>query len=784
MFDARLACLSVLAGWAASASAQATWSSDQVNTTMCYWEQVRAAVVRDTVYLDGGILWWLPGLADGSYATPVSDNNPLGIIYTLNFSKPFNTTQNITAIMGQLSKAPGGGAANNAAPNYLDGAMLANDGEFFLYGGMLRNTAAFVPPHPDDITSYQAYQYGIQKDGFLPGFVTDRLPSGMTRYLAYGGAANAPSENKAWYFSGMRSPSWGEIFRPSSNQSLTASNVSNTFITLDMSTQQQETWNNVTLPDSVTARANPELVWVPVGAQGLLVALGGVVFPEFTTSSHVSRNEAVSEAESPAFMTNIDVYDVAGDEWYQQPTSGGPGQLTRGCTVVAPAQDGSSFNIYYYGGYDGLHVTGDFSDAVWVLSLPSFTWTKVAAGKTSHGRAGHKCFMPYPDQMIVIGGYASLSGATPKCVFNLSSATWMTGYDPAKWSNYTVPDAVVKAIGGTATGGATATSPSTSGWADAPLAKVFETQYPSTKIKKWYPYAVANTTDNTNPNFTPTPQSNSGGLPKYLPPLLGTIFGLMFITLLATGIFLYRRRKLLRRGGSVTELGTEDSNGNRIMSWIRGQPIENKAPTVTTEETPTSPEMESPPVLYHPAAAMAQVHHEMADTQLAELPDTSPRAELQDTGLTPVEIINRHSHLGRGSSHLGSLNDPSNYSSITQTDHASTVSRSSHTPNNNPSRQDVLLPLPSPPDASPDLERPDSPPLGAAGNYFVSAPGGGKVASGVSEVSERDRAHLRQISDATVSSGCGGWERGWERECDWEWCYGDESVEEECVSGE
>ncbi|KAB5577933.1 hypothetical protein GE09DRAFT_535105 [Coniochaeta sp. 2T2.1] len=630
MFGTRIAYLPVLAGWAASAAAQAGWPRDQVNTTMCAWEQVRAAVVRDTVYLDGGQIFWLAGMADGSYGTPESDDNPLGIIFTLNFSQPFNTNQNITAIMGQLSKAPAGGAANNAAPNYLDGAMLANDGEFFLYGGMRRNTAAFAPPHPDDVLAYQAYQYGIQKDSFRPGFVTNRLPPEMTRYLAYGGAASAPSENKAWYFSGMHSPSWGEIFLPSNNQSLTASNVSNTFITLDMSTQQQEKWTNVTLPPSVAARANPELVWVPVGGQGLLVSLGGVVFPEFTTASHKSPNEVVSEELSPAFMTNIDVYDVAGDDWYQQPTTGGPGQLTRGCAVVAPAQDGSSFNIYYYGGYDGLHIKADFSDEVWVLSLPSFTWTKVSAGKASHGRAGHKCFMPYPDQMIVIGGYAPQPGAAQACVeggivqvFNISSATWMNGYDPAKWSNYTVPDAVLRAIGGSPTGGATATSPSPS-FAASALARVFSSPYPATKIKKYYPYPVASTTNNTNPDFTPTPQSSGGGgLPKYLPPLLGVIFGLMFLTLLATGAFLYRRRKLLQRGGgSVTEFGTDDSNGNRIMNWIRGQPYDNKAPTVTTtDDTPTSPEMESsssPPVLYHPA--MVQVTHEMADTQLAELP--------------------------------------------------------------------------------------------------------------------------------------------------------------------
>ena len=33
----------------------------------------KAAVVRDTLYIDGGDLWWLPGLASGQYDTPVSD---------------------------------------------------------------------------------------------------------------------------------------------------------------------------------------------------------------------------------------------------------------------------------------------------------------------------------------------------------------------------------------------------------------------------------------------------------------------------------------------------------------------------------------------------------------------------------------------------------------------------------------------------------------------------------------------------------------------------------------
>jgi len=30
-------------------------------------------VIRDTVYMDGGYLWWTPGMADGSYGTPRHD---------------------------------------------------------------------------------------------------------------------------------------------------------------------------------------------------------------------------------------------------------------------------------------------------------------------------------------------------------------------------------------------------------------------------------------------------------------------------------------------------------------------------------------------------------------------------------------------------------------------------------------------------------------------------------------------------------------------------------------
>ncbi|KAL1846166.1 hypothetical protein VTK73DRAFT_346 [Phialemonium thermophilum] len=784
----------VVAAQALGVTAQAAWDADQVNTTMCYWEQLRGAVIRDTVYLDGGYIWWLPGLSDGTYGPVTSDYNPLGLVYTLNFSVPFDTTQNITALFQTISKAPSGGNANNVAPTYYDGAMLANDDEWFLYGGMLRQTAAYAEPYPDDVTSFQAYQYGVQKDGFRPGFVDVRLPKPMTRYLAYGGAANAPSENLAWYFSGMHSPTWGEIFTPSLNESLTAVNVSDTLILLNMTTQQQETWHNETLPTSIHGRANPELVWVPVGDRGILVALGGVVYPEFVTSARQSTNPEASEAQSPEFMSTIDIYDVSNDTWYQQVTQGpGPGALTRGCAVVAPAKDYSSFNIYYYGGYDGLHPTQDFNDDVWVLSLPSFVWKKVATGTAGHGRAGHRCFMPYPDQMMVIGGYTAFTGDSPSCLkggiiqlFNLSSAQWMPSYDPSVWNNYSVPKAVYDAIGGDGDGGATMTAPAQQGWATPGLSRVFSRHYDVGKITRYYPYTPIEGKNSTNPVYKPRTHL---GTPKYLAPVLGTILGLVFVALLVVCIILWRKRRLLRAGSSSLS-GTEDSK-RWIISWIRGQSgqqhPDNKAPTTTTEETPASPDAGDLETAERPVT-----RHEMANTYIAELMDTSPPVELQDTGLTPVEIINRHSHFAPGkggptrAARSGSspftFTSTSDFSSVTQTDHPSSNSLVS-------APGGPTAPAPRPTDSngatSPEsVVRPDSPPLGnAVPASIIARPTRsppplpqqqerqldpptsaervtessdqtrGAVLSGVSELSDRDRAHLRQVSqDTTVSS--------------------------------
>ncbi|CAK7212564.1 hypothetical protein SBRCBS47491_001509 [Sporothrix bragantina] len=836
-------------------SAQASgWLPGQVNATMCYWEQPRAAVVRDTLYLDGGNLWWIPGMNTSGYGPVSNDQNPLGIVWTLNFSVPFDTTKdNITADMGMLYKVAAGSNANNVAPNYVDGAMLSNDDEWFLYGGLLANTDQFALPAGNAAQLYQQYQYGADKPAFRPGFINVDLPTNVTRYVAYGGAASAPSENKAWYFSGLRSPSYGPIYTVSGVDSLTAINVSDTLITVDMATQNSETWTNATLAPSVSGRANPSVVWVPVGAQGILVAVGGVVDPEWVSVSGKSKDVNASTAASPAFLTTIDVYDVASKKWYQQPTTGGSelGQRTRGCAVVAAAQDASSFNIYYYGGFDGLNVGDTFNDDVWVLSLPSFTWTKVYASDdaAAHGRAGHQCVTPYPDQMFVVGGYTPQAGNGVGCLgggvvqlFNLSSAEWMSSYTPTKWSKYSVPDAVVKVIGGSGTGGATVTSPAASGgWAATGLKSVFATAYPTSKLTTYYPYPLnqtASSTNNTNPDAPSETASSGHHTPSFVAPLVGVLGGLIVVTAVAVGIVLYRRRRILMYGssgaggsggrrssrgtgpvGGSGHPGTEseatyDTGRNFVFSWLRAQPsvkhtLSNTPATSSYDDphsfgrsqstrvksfgppysssTPISPEMEQ----LQMAAAAAQggqqgyfygqqQQHtgppaavEADNTYISEMiADTKYRAELPGSELSTTDAASASTRFTRGVG--GGNGNGSNNGSNGKYYYHSVPSSSAEL--ESPLQHGAVVQQAQTQQQHQEqpIARADSPSLGQQPQYAVapavsaatvaaaSAPSPRFRESGVSDLSEQDRRHLRQGSDGAqstmsgVSSAVGG----------------------------
>ncbi|KAJ9605144.1 hypothetical protein H2200_010534 [Cladophialophora chaetospira] len=579
--------------------------SVQENYTICNWARLRAGVVRDALYLDGGLLWWQTAFADGTAPVVSSDGNAAADLFVLNFSTPFDTAKtNVSGLFNRMPKA--GGQGNNIAPNYVDGTMFTNDGELYLYGGLPRLTDSASPQSAETVLGYEAYQYGPNRASWTPGFYQGNLPDGVTRYITNGAGVSAPSENLGFYFSGMRSPSWGPIYYEDSSANVTA----NTLIEVDMSEMRNEKWTNTTLPDNIPPRANAELAWIPVGEQGVLVAIGGVTAPEEIWAMGLNESQSSeSEAQSPGFMTSIPVYDIASSTWYLQNTSGqAPGQLTEFCSVVATANDSSSYNIYLYGGYDGLNSADGPSDDVWILSLPAFEWVKAYSGTQSHGRSGHQCLMPYPDQMFVVGGVHQnqancVEGGIVQ-IFNLNTLEFQNTYDPDTWSDYEVPSAVTKAIGGNKKRAATL---------DSALAKIFAKPY-SKPIQHYYPYPKSGSSSGSSSGGSGSKGVSKGAIIGIA--VAAAVIGLLLLVLI---VLLVRRRKIIRSGSSEKSSHSSDS---KIRSWLNGASCatagQQKRPSPQHWNSTPTPEMQTvgtyAAISEESTPPLQPVRHEMANT--------------------------------------------------------------------------------------------------------------------------------------------------------------------------
>lgn len=128
----------------------------------------------------------------------------------------------------------------------------------------------------------------------------------------------------------------------------------------------------------------------------------------------------------------------------------------------------------------------------------------------------------------------------------------------------------------------------------------------------------------------------------------------------------WHRRKRLTSSTDV-EVPTTDENGDLVLAWLRGQSIMKKRNPESASTTasvcnsttslhrkfsfvgmPSTPS-EGNQQLASMLSGKAPIP-ELHDTPLFEMMDTSPRVELSDTGLTPFDILKKHSHFARSDS--------------------------------------------------------------------------------------------------------------------------------------
>ncbi|KAL1627268.1 hypothetical protein SLS56_006401 [Neofusicoccum ribis] len=403
----------------------------------------------------------------------------------------------------QISSPSFTGLPQPSGPPAVSLAYLWNSRtSLYLYGGEFQdgndgNTA-------DPPTAFSLWEYDIPSSSWTEH--TDPKTSAGTNAAgsneavqrsAEGAGANVPSIGRGFYFGGHLDTWTTEGWSNQIARIYLRSLVEYTFpdytnngvdsLTDGKTAGDDGVWRNVTEgglqeTSGFPERADGILVYVPgFSDDGILLGLAGGTNSTFTQ------------------MNVIDIYDIATSTWFKQPTSGNPPKIrVNPCAVVAAAADGSSYNMYMFGGQDLGDDQTQYND-MWILTIPSFTWIQVDQGTQSvpYARAGHTCNI-WDGQLIVVGGYVGdqLSCDSPGVyVFNTSSLTWgtqftaLSGTDAqdstggvfAESSNpfsqqlnqrganassglegsygYTVPDTVVSVIGGNSSGGATVTAP-------------------------------------------------------------------------------------------------------------------------------------------------------------------------------------------------------------------------------------------------------------------------------------------------------------------------------------
>jgi len=527
---------------------------DIVRNRCARWHH--SSMLRDkSVFVDGGVQLYRQ-----------DETTWLGFskyIFEIDMSASWDATTNLTEKrIGRF----GNSAMDANPPNMARGALYrgpAKDRRLFTFGGstFLANQTDpdWKPPESDDYSLWSYDTETMTWGQYRINYAVPRRPN-------WGAATEAISIGIGFFLNGM-------IDRGSSSVMYSMTEYINN--TLTHETDNQITYLGgliiVDLTTTIARNVSTDTLGSPRVAGGLLHCPGfgktknGTLLTFGGMRSGNEENNTFNNGILIDFDT-VSLCDTFNEDdviWVNQSTSGEtPPPRIDFCVLpgVKAAKDNSSYNVYIYGGYDPTQSI--MYDDIYVLSLPSFVWTKVYSGQNP--KFGHTCHSAGKRQMMTVGGSLDASmyavettGQIPNltsmtcdkwggvALFDLSSLTWSSFFD-AHAPDYQVPGKVVDAIGGSGNGSATMTEP-VGGFANAALFTMFHPPPPTS---------------------TPPPTSLPTVLPHHKTKnnayiagiVIGTVAGIAIVVGLAACIVYQRRRGQLpseMHGESAQEKGTK-----------------------------------------------------------------------------------------------------------------------------------------------------------------------------------------------------------------------------------
>ncbi|PVH92096.1 hypothetical protein DM02DRAFT_663272 [Periconia macrospinosa] len=534
-------------------------------------------MLRDkSVFVDGGVQLYRK---NGSTWLGFSK-----YIFEIDMSAPWDATTNFTEKrIGRF----GNSAMNANPPNMVRGALYrgpAEDRRLFTFGG---STFLANQSDPDwkspDSDKYSLWSYDTQTMAWGQYDITHAVP----RRPNWGAATEAISIGIGFFLN-------GQVDRGSSSVMYSMTEYING--TLTHETDNQITYLGgmiiVDLATAIARNVSTHTLGDPRVAGGLvhcprfgktengtLVTFGGM--RSGNEKNNTFNNSVLIDFNTVSLCDTFNEADVI---WFNQSTSGeAPPPRIDFCVLpgVKSAKDNSSHNVYIYGGYDPTKSI--MYDDVYVLSLPSFTWTKVYSGENP--KFGHTCHTAGKRQMMTVGGLLDASMyavettgqlpnlTTTKCdkwggvaLFDLSNLTWGSSFNLYA-PEYQVPGKVVDAIGGSGDGSATMTEP-VSGFAHAALSTMFNPPPPTSPSPPTSP-----------PSNPPRPEDSHNA--HIAGAVVGAVAGIVIIVGLIAWI-LHRRRRAL----PSHELPGESAQKKDIKSKCQELPVDSPLVELPEDQRP------------------------------------------------------------------------------------------------------------------------------------------------------------------------------------------------------
>ncbi|CAJ2514047.1 Uu.00g021660.m01.CDS01 [Anthostomella pinea] len=504
----------------------------------------QSQVKNGVLYIDGGIQTFSdrepfdnPAAHDDrlNYSGLVILGQRDNYVIAVDLSKSWNWKTNISEVLINKTVALG---TSNSIPKVQSGALFhgtPDDDQVYLYGGVT----------PDVNTSFADWQAPTTNQYTLWGFNTKShewtqydVVLGAPERPSWGASAEAPEQGLAFYLNGQVT----NLSSAADKQGNALPDNLGGMVVLDL-VNHEATNTSTDSVDDGNPRVRGGMVYIPqIGNMGVLVSLGGAtgmdasLRPVSLSQVNIFYVESSRQTEST----------TPNDGWYTQMITGEvPSPRVDFCLVVVSAPDNSSFNIYLYGGWDPTQTK--YFDDIWVLSIPSFTWTKVYEGTLP--RFAHTCHLVGNRQMITVGGINSTNLTGSGCdwewmgvaILDLSTMEWGSIFDSNK-TPYQVYEGISAVIGGGPDGGATKLLPD-GGWTSTLVANLFTGTTNNTA-----PYSPKSGADGVTDNYFHIPSKTNVGA------IVGGVVGGVALVAIAGGQcwWFSRRRRIAASAAAPT----------------------------------------------------------------------------------------------------------------------------------------------------------------------------------------------------------------------------------------